>query len=368
MRRSLRALALWLLASLSPPGEAAAQAPRTAPDFGALWVEAQRAAREMNAVPEDCVFDFRLDPKTDTLRDGHAITCDEPYRSPFYPYPAPSRPGARFGAADVRRYARDFAAASTRPGGQAVPGDDALFETCRIVIGFSPEGRGAEGIECHWREGGVLGQRMNAGYLVEREDGRRVASRLHGRLAHLKDGAMKAIAERVAQTVAAANAGELQIEGKVLRRDGDRLLLWGQARPMFGGSSAAPGVVTSDADVVVEFPSDDALRPGYYFAGEHCFKEKREKPGVAAATEWVYGPCALPRDQVWVFEQHPPGRKTLTHGPYADYGACDRDRRRAKIGKSIASVGGHCERRAKAALRLTNDGTLVTPRDAPPLD
>ncbi len=57
--------------------------------------EARRWARETKAVPEDCVFDFRLDPKTDTVRDGHAVTCDEPYRSPFYPYPGPSRPGAR---------------------------------------------------------------------------------------------------------------------------------------------------------------------------------------------------------------------------------------------------------------------------------
>lgn len=369
-RRSLHALALSVVASLIGVAAAEAQPARTAPDFAALWDEAKRAAQETNAVPEDCVIDFRIDPKTDTLREGHAIACDEPYRSPFYPYPAPSRPGVRLGAEDVRRYARDFAAASLLPGGMKVPPDDALFETCRIVIGFTREGRGAEGIECHWREGGVMGQRMNAGYLVERDDGRRVPSRLHNRITHLKDGAVGEIAERVAANTAAANLNELQVEGKVLRRDGDRLMLWGQARPMFGGSPSVPGVMTSDADLVVEFPSDDALRPGYYFAGEHCFKEQRERvaAGGTKTTEWVYGPCALGRDQYWVFEQYPPGRKTLTHGPYAEYAACDRDRKRAKIGRGVSHVGGHCEKKTKAVLRMTKDGTLVVPKDAPALD
>jgi hypothetical protein len=147
-------------------------------------------------------------------------------------------------------------------------------------------------------------------------------------------------------------------------------MLRGRARPVVGGSPAEPGVVTRESDLVVEYPSDDALRPGYYFAGEHCFTGKREKVGAdsVAVTEWTYGPCALGPEQYWMFEQHPPGKKSVTHGPYAEYAQCERDRRRARTGRMIASVAGHCERKAKAAFRMTSDGTLVTPKDAPPLD
>ena len=350
-------------------GPSAAQTARVLPDFDGLWDEAKRWAVETGTVPEDCVFDFRFDPKTNAPRDGHAATCDEPYRSPFYPYPEPSRPGVRFTADDIRSYARDFEAATRRlprPGGTS---DEALFETCRLIVGFSAAGRGAEAIECHWREGGVLGQRANSGYIVEKAGGRRVTSRLYDRLAHLKDRAMREIAERVARAVRSDGPRELQIEGKVIGREGHRLMIRGKARPVFGGSSAEPGVVTSDSDLVVEYPSDDALRPGYYFAGEHCFKDKREKQNSAGISvrEWTYGPCALGSEQYWMFEQFPPGRKTLVHGPYAEYGQCERDRRQTKTGKAIASVGGHCERKAKASFRMTNDGTLVVPKDAPPL-
>jgi len=180
---------------------------------------------------------------------------------------------------------------------------------------------------------------------------------------------MSEIAERVGRAGRTDGPSELQIEGKVIGRDGHRLMIRGKARPVFGGSSAEPGVVTSESDLVVEYPSDDALRPGYYFAGEHCFKGKREKADGAgpAVTEWIYGPCTLGSEQYWMFEQYPPGRKTLVHGPYAEYGQCERDRRQTKTGKAIASVGGHCERKAKASFRMTNDGTLMVPKDAPPL-
>ena len=161
-----------------------AQTARALPDFDGLWEEAKRWAVETGTVPEDCVFDFRFDPKTNAPRDGHAVTCDEPYRSPFYPYPEPSRPGVRFTADDIRSYARDFEAASGRPRRPGGMSDEALFETCGLIVGFSVTGFGAEGIECHWREGGVLGQRANSGYVVEKEGGRRVTSRLHDRIAH----------------------------------------------------------------------------------------------------------------------------------------------------------------------------------------
>ena len=100
---------------------------------------------------------------------------------------------------------------------------------------------------------------------------------------------MREIAERVARAVRTDGPSELQIEGKVIGRDGHRLMIRGKARPVFGGSSAEPGVVTSESDLVVEYPSDDALRPGYYFAGEHCFKDKRETVNSAglAVTEWT---------------------------------------------------------------------------------
>ena len=87
-----------------------------------------------------------------------------------------------------------------------------------------------------------------------------------------------------------------------------------------------------------------------------------------AVTEWIYGPCPLGSEQYWMFEQYPPGGKTLVHGPYAEYGQRERDRRRTKTGKAIASAGGYCERKAKASFRMTSDGTLMIPKDAPPLD
>ena len=369
MRRTL-ILGLAFAVAVGGVGPSVAQTARALPDFDGLWEEAKRWAVETGTVPEDCVFDFRFDPKTNAPRDGRAVTCDEPYRSPFYPYPEPSRPGVRFTADDIRSYARDFEAGSGRPRRPGGMSDEALFETCGLIVGFSATGHGAEAIECHWREGGVLGQRANAGYVVEKEGGRRVTSRLHDRIARLKDRAMGEIAERVGRAGRADGSSELQIEGKVIGRDGHRLMIRGKARPVYGGSSAEPGVVTRESDLVVEYPSDDALRPGYYFAGEHCFKDKREKVDSAgrAATEWIYGPCALSREQYWMFEQYPPGRKTLVHGPYAEYGQCERDRRQTKTGKAVASVGGHCERKAKAFFRMTNDGTLMVPKDAPPLD
>ena len=304
-------LALAFAVVLGGLGPSTAQTARALPDFDGLWDEAKRWAKEMGTVPEDCVFDFRLDPKTNALRDGRAITCDEPYRSPFYPYPEPSRPGVRFTADDIRSYARDFEA-TLRPlpllGGTS---DEALFQTCGLVVGFSAAGRGAEAIECHWREGGVLGQRANSGYVVEKEGGRRATSRLHDRITHLKDREMHEIAARVARVGRTDGPSELQIEGRIVGRDGHRVMIRGQARPVFGGSSAEPGVVTSESDLVVEYPSDAALRPGYYFAGEHCFKDKREKVDRQgrAVTEWNYGPCALGSEQYWMFEQYPPAAR-----------------------------------------------------------
>ena len=370
MSHSVLILALAFAVVVGGVGPSAAQTARALPDFDGLWDEAKRWAVETGTVPEDCVFDFRFDPKTNAPRDGRAVRCDEPYRSPFYPYPEPSRPGVRFTADDIRSYARDFEAGSGRPRRPGGTSDEALFETCGLIVGFSAAGHGAEAIECHWREGGVLGQRANSGYVVEKEGGRRVTSRLHDRIAHLKDRAMREIAERVGRAGRPDGPSELQIEGKVIGRDGHRLMIRGKARPVYGGSSAEPGVVTSESDIVVEYPSDDALRPGYYFAGEHCFKDKREKVDSAgrAVTEWMYGPCALGSEQYWMFEQYPPGRKTLVHGPYAEYGQCERDRRQTKTGKAIGSVGGHCERKAKASFRMTNDGTLMVPKDAPSLD
>jgi hypothetical protein len=141
-----------------------------------------------------------------------------------------------------------------------------------------------------------------------------------------------------------------------------------EARRGFDGSSSDPGVVATESDLVVEYPDEDALRPGYYFASEHCFKDKRQKTSSAGTTvtEWIYGPCPLRPDQYWMFEQFPPGRKTVRHGPYAEYSHCERDRRRVKVGR--ADVGGHCERKAKAAFRMTNDGSLIVPKDAPSLE
>jgi hypothetical protein len=52
------------------------------------------------------------------------------------------------------------------------------------------------------------------------------------------------------------------------------------------------------------------------------------------------------------------------HGPYAAYGDCEPDRRRARTG--TAPVDGHCERKSKIASRMRNDGSLVVPPGAPP--
>jgi hypothetical protein len=364
-RRWWRELAGSVAIALSSATGAAAEPARPPLDVGRLWDEAKRWAQEQGTVPEDCVFELRLDPKTNTPRDGRAVTCDEPYRSPFYPWPAPSRPGARFDARDIRAYAREMRAASPESSRGRPLTDDALFETCGLVVAFTAEGVAAEGIECHWRDGSVRGQRANAGFVVEAEGGRRVTSRLYDRLGHLRDRAVRDIAVRVAALEQRDTAVEVQIEGVVVRRDGHRVRLRGHARPVFGGSPNDPGVVTTEADLVVEYPDEDALRPGYYLGGEHCFKERRDTVSTAGATvsERVYGPCALGPDQFWMFEQFPPGRKTVMHGPYAEYGDCERDRRRMRTG--AAPVEGHCQRKPKTAFRMRNDGSLVVPPGAP---
>jgi hypothetical protein len=134
---------------------------------------------------------------------------------------------------------------------------------------------------------------------------------------------------------------------------------------VFAGSPSDPGAVTTEAVLVVEYPDEDALRPGDHLGGEHCFKHTRDAVNAAGATVtgWVYGPCALRADQFWMFEQFPPGKKTVMHGPCAEYGNCERDRRRARTG--TAPVDGHCERKSKTAFRMRNDGTRVVPPGAP---
>jgi len=204
---------------------------------------------------------------------------------------------------------------------------------------------------------------------------RQVVSRLYERIGHLGDPAIrkKGAAAKLLPSPArreAANAGEviLQVDGKVVGREAERLKVKGRALPVFGGSSTDAGVVTGDGNLVVQYPDDDALRPGYYFGGEHCFQEKRDVVTAEGqrVAEWVYGPCALGPDQYWAFETHPPGNRTLSFGPYRDYGQCDGDRRKAKASRT--GVAGHCLRRAKVLFRMTQDGTLVVPPNAPPVD
>jgi hypothetical protein len=377
-RRGPATAALAMLAALvatsGPMAWPARGAGADAPDFDALWAIAKRWAAESNAAPEDCVFTLRFDGQTRRLRSGYSATCEEPYRSPFYPWPEPSKPGIRFSADDVERYGRDAgpgARASGRPGGDPA----AAIESCDLVVGFTPDGRSAEAVECYRRVGNVIGQRANTEFFVKAPDGRQVVSRLYERMGHLGDPAIrkKGTATQPAPTPVAkevAGPGEaiLQVDGKVVAREAERLKIRGRALPLFGGSSADPGVVTTDANIVVQYPSDDALRPGYYFGGEHCFKEKGDAVNAEGQriTEWIYGPCALGPDQYWVFETHPPGNRTLSFGPYRDYGQCDGDRKKAKANRM--GVAGHCLRRAKVLFRMTQDGTLVVPPNAPPID
>ena len=361
-------LAAAVLGGIAGPAAAATSSrEREAPDFGKLWAEARQWAEATGTVPEDCVFEFRFDAKTKALREGYAATCEEPYRSPFYPWPAPSRPGVRFDAEDIVKHARELGAEAVGAARPGRPRDEDLYAMCGIVVGFTPEGRGAEAIECHSREARVHGQPANAGLLVETADGRRIASRLYARITHLRDPEVADIAARVAAAQNDERDG-LQVEGQVVKRDGHRLLLRGRARPLVGESASTPGVVMGTADIVVEYPSDEALRPGYYFAGEHCFKEQRTTTSASGATttSWVYGPCAPGPDRYWAFEQFPPGRKTVVHGPYPEYGQCDGDRARARTRGAV--VGGHCVRKAKVAFRMIKDGSLVMPKNAPPLD
>jgi hypothetical protein len=344
-----------------------------APSFDVLWSEAVRWAREAGAEPEDCVFSLRFDPKSKVLRSGYAATCDEPYRSPFYPWPAPSRPGARFTVDDIRSYGARVWAESGRPlrfGGVSV--DEQLLETCGLIVGFTKEGRGAEAIECYWIQGSVMGHRANTGFVVDTADGRRLTSRLDDRIAHLGEREVKGMLTRLHRRRALSADGGKQVTvrvvGRVVSRGLNRLVVWGRALPLVGESQAAPGVVTTDANLVVHYPSDDALGLDRYLEGTHCFKEKRERAegqGVAGP-EWVYGPCDLRTDQYWMFEHYPLGRPTMVHGPYRDYGECDRDRKKLKA--TSPGVAGHCAAKTKVALRMLRDGALVVPTGAPPLE
>jgi len=352
----LRATAAW-----SATGDV--EEPR---DFEPLWQEARRLAAETRAVADDCIVSLRFDPATRLLRSGHTVTCEEPYRSPFYPWPEESRPGVRFSAGDVERYARRIGIGTGRYGRRSGAANDPL-ESCGLVVGFTDKGEGAAAIECYQPQGNVLGQRANTEIVVTTPDDRHVVSRLYERISHLVDDAVR---QAVALPAIPDGAGEVmvQIDGKVVARDRDRLLIRGRALPSPGVPQTKPGVLMSDASIVVQHPSDDALRPGYYFAGDHCFKEVRQvaigpDPGTV---EWVYGPCPLGPDWYWVFEQHPLGERTVVHGPYGEYAACDGDRKSLKQTRS--GVGGHCVQKSKAVLRMRRDGTLVVPKNAPAID
>jgi hypothetical protein len=354
------AVALGLLALASPPrADEGGDAPR---DFAALWREAERWASETGAAAHECVFTFRFDPRTRRLRDGHAAACDEPYRSPFYPWPAPSRPGVRFTVDDVERHGGEIGRGSPRPALAAAMADEPL-EACGLVVGFTAEGQGAEAIECYRPQDNVLGQRANTQFVVGAPGGERVVSRLYERIAHLGDGLVR---EMYPPPRPSAAAAAMRIEGKVIGRKEHRLLIRGRALPSAPASASAPGVLRSEASIVVAYPSDDALRPGYYRGGVHCFADRRDVVSAQGrrTAEWVYGPCPLGPGHYWVFEHHPLGKRTLWHGPYGDYGACDAARRALR--STQLGVGGHCLAKSGAMLRMRQDGSLVVPSDAPP--
>jgi hypothetical protein len=257
-----------------------------------------------------------------------------------------------------------------------VSADEQLLETCGLVVGFTKDGRGAESIECYWIQGSVMGHRANTGFVVDTADGRRLISRLDDRIAHLGEreakGMLTRLHRRRSLSAETGSSGAKQVTvrvvGRIISRGLNRLVVWGRALPLVGESQAAAGVVTTDAHLVVHYPSDDALGLDRYLEGKHCFKERRERAeghGVAGP-EWVYGPCDLRADQYWTFEHYPLGRPTTVHGPYRDYGECDRDRKKLKA--TSPGVAGHCAAETKAALRMLTDGTLVVPAGAPPLE
>ncbi len=337
-------------------------------DFEALWHEAKRWAAETDAAPENCVFSLRFDPKTKRPRGGYSVTCEERYRSPFYPWPEASRAGVRFTADEVERYGRSIGLGSRRPGRPGPGSEDEPLEACGLVVGFTEDGRGAEAIECYRPQGNVVGQRANTEFVVTTPDERRVVSRLYERIAHVADRAVRRATSQPARPEAAGQP-MLQIDGKVVGRAADHLMIRGRALPLPGVPPTERGVLMSEADIVVQYPSDEALRPGYYFGGEHCFVEKRETVNAHGLrrVEWVYGPCALEPDQYWVFEHYPPGQRTLSHGPYREYGQCDGDRKKLKAIRP-GVVGGHCVTKSRAMFRMTRDGTIVVPKNAPPIE
>src|SRR5262245_5502968 len=188
-------------------------------DFAAVWQEARGWARAPDAVAPEGVFTLRFDPKTRRAQPGRAVTRDEPYRSPFYPWPEPSRPGVRFTVDDVERYGREIGLGrrvSSRPG--APPVDEPL-EACGLVVGFTENGQGAEAIECYQPQANVLGQRANTEFVVHTAGDRRFVSRLYERLAHISDHAVR-------KTLAPPRPGSaqeaVQIDGKIVERERDR--------------------------------------------------------------------------------------------------------------------------------------------------
>jgi hypothetical protein len=350
------AIALSLLALASSTRTAEGADGRR--DFAALWDEARRWAGETHTVPHECVFIFRFEPGTRRLREGHAATCEEPYRSPFFPWPEPSRPAVRFTVDDVERHGREIGMASRGTAAAATP-----LESCDLVVGFTSDGQGAEAIECYQPHGNVPGQRANTQFVVLASSGRRLVSGLYERIAHLGDRAVRQMFEHRPGGGAGA---AVRIEGTVVGRTPHRLLVRGRALPSPGVSGAAPGVLTSDATIAVAYPSDSALRPGYYLGGQHCFEEQREVVSASGrrTVQWRYGPCPLGPDRYWIFEHHPMGQRTVWYGPYLEYGACDAERRQRR--SSQLGVAGHCVARSRAALRMRQDGSLVVPGDAPP--
>jgi len=350
------------------PADAVAKAP---PDWKALWADAARWAEAARTTPESCVFSFRFDPRTRRIASGYALTCDEPFRSPFYPWPEPSRAGARWSVDEIERYHADHARANParigRPVGAPLAGP---LEACGLVVGFTADGQGAAAIECYWPDGNVLGQRANTEVVVKTADGRQTSSRLYERMSHMPSPPPRSPVAGAPAPAAPERTPDvrLQIDGAVLDRHAHDVEIRGRALPVPGGPAAGPGVLTSEAAIVVEYPSDDALRPGYYYGGEHCFKGTRERAGSRGGREtvWVYGPCPLGPDEYWAFEQHPPGERTISHGPYREYGECDRDRR--TLMRTRAGVGGQCAKKPKVAFRMTRDGTLQVPPGAPSVE
>jgi len=352
-----------------------------------LWEAARTWAEDTQKSVSDCAVQLRVDQRTLMFRSWY-VECTRPWENPYSelksstgvvdysddknkgdaapsskdepgkspdPEPDSSRPAATmFSLDDIRAFGRTLKLWSEAS--DASEGKESVWTDCWINVGFSKEGIAAETMECSLSKDETrmaVSRGSGSGWTVLPgstkfskvllEDDR--TEKIWGCVGrgiyeftwlHSTDGrtiepdwfvleTMKAMRTGRAKETPAARPNEIPftVTGEVVDREEHAVRLWGKALPP--GNWNPLGALYRDANILVLYPAQSALKGPIYIPSHYCFVGKQTGTNRfgAAIPVWVYGPCPLPAGTSWAFLSKASGEETVLHGPFKTYPACD---------------------------------------------